>query len=146
MSHHIVSGATVRGPFTVFNTAKNKLESLIDKHMIVLAVQNGMAVCAYTGTDADVAFRKLAGYIEVPSHLLVAAGWKASCKFYCDAGQLCLVPVDKLEVVGTLSQGFLRTVVSKVQTLKNITKTTYTASAEERRTGHVRQLKNLGVC
>lgn len=145
MSHHIVPGATVRGPFTVFNAAKNQTENLIDKHLIVLAVQGGKAVCAYTGTDADNAFARLPGYIAVPSHVNVQAGWKAAGKFYCDAGQLCLIPVDRLEAVGAVSQGFLRTVTTKVASLKNIRTTTYSAQAEERRTGHVRQMKNQGV-
>jgi hypothetical protein len=143
MSHSsIVSGATVRGPFTVINAAKKTQENLVDKHMIVLAVQNGQALCVYTGSDADPAFKRLAGYVEVPSHVNASAGWKISRQFYVDAAQMCIVPVELLEVVGSVSQGFLRTVTSKASSLKNISRTVYTASAEERRTGHAREMKN----
>lgn len=142
MSHHIVPGATVRGPFTAATGVKNTLETLVDKHCVVLAVQGGKAMCVYTGSDADVAFKQMASYLEVPSHANAAAGWKVSRKFYVDAAKICIIPVDMLEVEGSVSQGFLRTVVAKVQSLRNVTPTHYNAAALERRTGHVREVAN----
>jgi hypothetical protein len=145
MSHNIVPGATVRGPFTVKNVVKNRMENLVDKHMVVLAVSRGQAVCAYTGTNADAAFKAKTGYVEVPQHANVAAGWKASGNFFCDASSICLVPVEKLEVLGKVSSKFLATVIGRVQSLgTRVERTTYAAQADERVTGYARQLKTHG--
>lgn len=146
MSHHIVSGSTVRGPFTVFNIARGLTENLVDKHLVVLAVENGKAICAYTGTDADKAFSSKQGYVSVPSHGNALAGWKVGGNFYLDASMLCIVPLDCLEAEGSVSASFLRTILSKVSSLRHVETTTYAPQAEARVTGYARQLKAYAYC
>lgn len=144
MSNQIVPGATVRGPFTVFNVSAKAEEVLVDKHLIVIAVSQGKAMCMYTGTfDSSRGHQKLPGFVEITQSQNELAGWRLVNRFYADACQLCVVPVDLLEPVGRVSNGFLKTLESRVLSLKSRVMTTaYSAKANKRVTGTARRIKN----
>jgi hypothetical protein len=139
---HITTGTTVRGPISVFTKEMN-LETLVDKHMVVLQVQGDQAMCMYTGTD-DGSFSTRPGYVAFPVEANVQAGWKANGKFYCDAATLCSVPVALLKAEGRITSKLLAKLTDKVmapEVAKRRQLTAYTPSARERVTGYNRQVK-----
>lgn len=138
----ITMGTTVRGPISVLN-AEMKLETLVDKHMVVLQVQGDQAMCMYTGTD-DGTFYGRAGYVAFPTEGNTLAGWKANGKFYCDAATLCSVPVALLKAEGRINSKLLAKLSEKVvspEVAKRRQVTAYTPGARERVTGYNRQVK-----
>lgn len=144
MNTTIVPGATVRGPFTVFNDITKSQEVLVDKHLIVLAVSQGKAMCMYTGTfDSGKKHQNLPGFVEVSQSQNELAGWRNTSKFYADACMLCVVPMDRLETVGRVSNGFLKTLENRVLSLKGrVVTTAFSATAAQRVTGTHRQIRN----
>jgi hypothetical protein len=139
---HITMGTTVRGPISLYNN-EMQLETLVDKHMIVLQIQGALAMCLYTGTD-DGSFSNRAGYVAFPTESNTLAGWKANGKFYCDATKLCSVPVALLQAEGRVSTKLLAKLSEKVvspEVAKRRKITPYTPSAPERVTGVNRQVK-----
>lgn len=100
-------------------------------------------MCMYTGTD-DGTFSGHSGYVAFPSENNARAGWKASGKFYCDATQLCSVPVALLKAEGTVSAKLFAKLSEKVvspEVAKRRKVTAYTPSAGEQVTGVRRQVK-----
>jgi hypothetical protein len=141
----ITVGATVRGPISVFNKDM-KLETLVDKHMIVIQIQGDQAMCMYTGTD-DGTFSGRVGYVAIPSESNMLAGWKTNGKFYCDAAMLCCVPVAKLQVEGRVSSKFFAKLTDKLtapEVAKRRQITAYAPEALQRVTGYNRQVKSTG--
>lgn len=139
---HITTGTTVRGPISVYNK-EMQLETLVDKHMVVLQIQGDQAMCMYTGTDEG-SFSGRSGYVAFPTESNTLAGWKASGKFYCDAALLCSVPVALLQAEGRVSTKLLAKLSDKVvspEVAKRRQITVYTPSARERVTGFNRQVK-----
>jgi len=138
----ITMGTTVRGPISVYNSGM-VLETLVDKHMVVLQVQGDQAMCMYTGTD-DGTFSGRTGYVAFPTEGNVLAGWKASGKFYCDAATLCSVPVALLTAEGRVTSKFLAKLSEKVvspEVARRRQVSAYTPAARERVTGYNRQVK-----
>lgn len=141
MTNPLVPGATVRGPFTA--DRNNSIVTLVDKHMIVCQIEDGLACCMYTGTD-DGTFRGLPGYVEVPQNINSFSGWKLSGKFYCNAASFCIVPVELLEVEGRVTNQFFsalmaRAASSSVAARRKVNK--YDAKALQHVTGYERRLK-----
>ena len=135
----IQPGMTARAPFVVDDGGRKT--ALVDKHVVILAVENGQAYCVYTGTDDGEHLRRLPGYISIPSQANAEAGWKLSGRFYADASKVCRIPSGLLEVEGRVGTKLFAQLSDKVaKVCRGMTE--YDASIEERRTGHVRQMKS----
>lgn len=135
----IQPGMTARAPFVVDDAGRKT--SLVDKHVIILAVEGGQAYCMYTGTDDGEHLRRLPGYASIPSQANAEAGWKLSGRFYADAGKVCRIPSRLLQVEGRVGNRLFAQLSDRVSKVCRGT-TEYDASIEERSTGHARRMKN----